>query len=350
MKRWIACLTLPLTLLFVACDGEPVSPEARAADDGAVDEASADPAPHAGRAGPAERVCGLVACDERQRAEIEGLFAAHRPPKGDARPGPKRDPAARAALADKLRAGALTEADLLAHAEARPHRRPPAELLVGIHGVLSPSQRATLADAMLADGPGLFGGKRGGKRGGKHGGRHGKDRGAGEHDGERDSAEAGKHAKAGKGKLGRPCAIAECTDAQKDSLKAAMAARKDARAAAREAADKDREVAARALADAFRGDRFSAADLERFEAAMKPHHDARARAQAALLVELQGEFTPEQRARLADAVAERGLGELLGDKHGKHGKRGKRGERGDGHHGDKHGRRGGHRDRAASPA
>ncbi|MBK8260765.1 MAG: Spy/CpxP family protein refolding chaperone [Nannocystis sp.] len=310
MTRWIAIITLPLALLFTACDGEPVTPEERAAAD-QIDAEDAGERPHKAWKTPDQRICEQVACTDEQRANIESIFAEHRPDhKRGERDAAQGDPA----LADKIRAGSLTTADLLASRPAERH--PPAALLVALHGALEPAQRATLADTMLADGPQLFG------KGGKHGkhGKHGKE--GGKHAGKGEHAGKGKH-----GKLQKICEIAECTDEQRAAFKAAMKDQRAAGEADREGHRVAREAAATALADAFRGANFSAADLERFAAAMKPLHDAKAERKAAMLVDVLAQLTPEQRAKLADAVATKGLRALGGD-HGKHG--GKRGKRGAG--------------------
>ncbi len=120
-------------------------------------------------------VCETVSCDASQQAELTKLV-------GEARP-PKPDPTARKAERDQIAAlwtassfdqAAFTEL-MGAHADQRQamkvHR---AELLVGLHDLLRPEQRAALVNEMQnGEGPlrHMLAGK-----GGKHGkhGKHGK--------------------------------------------------------------------------------------------------------------------------------------------------------------------------------
>ena len=347
MKRLIAVITLPLSLLFAACDGEPVPPEERAAEEKGVD--LAEDGHHEGRMRPDQRLCAELACTDAQSQQIEALFAAHRPPRGEGKGPPAGDPAANAALADKLRAGALTVDDILANQKANHPKPPHGTMLVELHKILDAGQRAAFAEQMADRGP-FFGGHPGTGPHGERGDHHGRGE-RGDHHGRGDGDEFRGHGpddehhghggelRGGKGKFGRLCAIAECTDDQREALRAKKDAQKEARKADREAAKSAREAAHKALADAFRRDTFGAADVERFEASMAQLHQNRAQDRAALLVDFQSMLSADQRAKLADAVAREGLGALGGEgrrgKHGKHGKHGKRGK-----HGGKHGERG----------
>ena len=75
MTRWIAALSLPLTLLFVACDSEPVderSGEAQiAAADEAADAGEAGHFAHRGHKGPpGARLCAMVECSDAQASAV----------------------------------------------------------------------------------------------------------------------------------------------------------------------------------------------------------------------------------------------------------------------------------------
>lgn len=84
----------------------------------------------------------------------------------------------------------------------------------------------------------------------------------------------------------------------------------------------DRNAANRALATAFAGDGFSAADLQAYHGATAPAADELDAMLVEAVGELHGILDATQRATLADKIEERGL-PFLGGKGGKHhGKRG----------------------------
>lgn len=136
-------------------------------------------------------------------------------------------------------------------------------------------------------------------------------------DGDGPHAERGHHG--GKGhKLERLCEKLECTDEQRVKIEGLA----DRLYAERPEPAGDRDAANRALATAFSGEGFSAADLQAYHAATRPESDE----MDALLVEAVGELhgilDASQRATLADKIEKRGL-PFLGGKGGKHhGKRG----------------------------
>ncbi|MCB9701019.1 MAG: Spy/CpxP family protein refolding chaperone [Myxococcales bacterium] len=341
MTRWIAALSLPLTLLFVACDSEPVderSGEAQiAAADEAADAGEAGHFAHRGHKGPpGARLCAMVECSDAQASAVAELFTKNRPEKGDHRPDFAAMSGDHAALADAFRAGTLSADDLAKHraslAAAMPAPERRGDLLVGLHGILTPEQRALVADKIAERGPGFLGGGKHGKHGG-HGGHdklgkkgehgdHAKGPRFGDHEGaEHEGPRAGKM-------IGKLCAKVECTDEQRSALEA-KATELHAGAPDHEAMKAKRDAAQRALADAFRGDAFSAADADAFAGGFKEMHEARGPGMDAMILELQSVLTPEQRGVLADKIAERGLFGLMGKggKHGKHGKRGGKGKR-----------------------
>ena len=357
MTRWIATLSLPLCLLFVACDSEPVderSGESALLDDGEAleaadaDEVDANTDDHRsakrGRRGPpAERLCADIGCTDEQTAAITELFAKNRPAKGDRQAAKEKGAERRTALAEAFRAGTLSADAMFGQRPAKSGNNR-AEMLVELHALLTVDQREQAADMIAERGPRLFSGK--GKRGpkGKRGakgkrGDKGK-RGAKHHDGDKSGAHEGRLAaksgpKSGK-RIERLCAKVECTDEQRSTLLAQAAELHPAPKGDREARKAEHKAANAALASAFRGDSFSTADLEGFGAGAKAKLEAKREAKSAMVIALQEVLTTEQRAVVADMIAERGLGSVMGGKRGKHSKHGKRGpdgKRGRGKHG-----------------
>ncbi len=356
MTRWIATLSLPLCLLFVACDSEPVgerSGESALVDDvdaleaADADEAGADSdadrrSAKRGRKGPpAERLCADIGCTAEQTAAITQLFARNRPAKGDREAAKEKGAERRMALAEAFRSGTLSADAIGQHRPAKSGSKR-AETLVELHALLTADQREQVADMIAERGPRLFSGK--GKHGGKgkrdHEGKRGAKgerghegkRGAKHHDGDESGAHGGRLAaksgpKSGK-RIERLCSKVECTDEQRTILLAQAAELHPAPKGDREARKAERKAANAALATAFRGDSFSAADLEGFGADAKAKHEAKRGAKSAMLIALQEVLTDEQRAVVADMIAERGLSSVVGGKRGKHSKRGHHGNRG----------------------
>jgi Spy/CpxP family protein refolding chaperone len=112
----------------------------------------------------AERLCQRVSCTETQATEIAALTAGL--------PEPGQVPSAdREALANALRGSSLSEHDVHAYLDAAAKVRA-ADLaaleakVVELHGLLTPAQRATVAERLAEDGPsGVFGKGHHGKRG-----------------------------------------------------------------------------------------------------------------------------------------------------------------------------------------
>jgi len=368
MNRWIATLSLPLCLLFVGCDSEPVderSGESALLDVDAdeveanADEANADGDRRSAKRGrkgpPAQRLCAALDCSEEQTAAITELFAKNRPAKADREAKKEKRAEHRSALAEAFRAGTLSADDMTRDRPAKSGSKR-GEMLAELHALLTPDQREQVSDMIAEHGPRLFSGKgkRGGKgmRGGKgkrgdKGERSGKgkrgdkargERVAKDHDGGERGAHGEKGPRIGK-KIERLCAKVECTEEQLSTLVAQATelhqgakGDREAKKAEHEAKKAERAEAKSALATAFRGDTFSTADLEGFGArgAEKREAKGQAKAQAkgAMVLALQEVLTTEQRALVADMIAERGLQSIMGGKRGKHSKKGKRGRGG----------------------
>lgn len=93
------------------------------------------------------------------------------------------------------------------------------------------------------------------------------------------------------------CARLGCSDEQRTSIEALFERPKGERP--------DDSAAKKALADAFRSDKFSEADLEAFASAAHGGRGGKAK-HVETLAALHGILTPEQRAKMADEIAQRG--------------------------------------------
>ncbi|MEZ4383089.1 MAG: Spy/CpxP family protein refolding chaperone [Nannocystaceae bacterium] len=345
MTRWITAFTLPLTLLFAACDSEPVDDRGAAIEQAADDEvadadADAEARPDHRRHAPGDKLCAAIECSDEQQAQIAELFAKNRPEKGAFKDRHEAGQEQRKALADAFRAGSLTAEDLRAHHEAKKSemtKRDPGAMLVELHALLTAEQRGALADMMETRGLHFFGGKHG--KHGKHGERG--DKFAGGDKPVKDADHAAKREKHAGKRIDKLCSKVECTDEQRATLEAKAAAARDSHIADREANKEAMTASKKALAQAFRGDSFSAADVERFKGSMESMHGAKASDMEAMILDLQALFTAEQRGVLADKIEKHGVGALMGGKHGKRGKHGKGGKDRKGGERGKHGKRGG---------
>lgn len=286
-------LLLPAALLL-ACDradeldtAQPSEERSAAAAPTPDDE---DPprehAHHRGKGKKIDKLCESLACTDAQRERIEALAErlwAERPePTGD------RD-AANRTLARAFGGDSFAAADLQAYrAAAGPDTDEMdalvAEAVVELHGILDAEQRATLADKVERRGLPFVGG-----RGPKHG------RGGDEH---------------GARLAERLCTQVSCSEAQAAEVAKLAAGLPDPGQVPQ--ADRD------ALAQAMRGPSLS-------DDAVHAYLDAAAKARAedhavleATVVELHGLLTPEQRATLAERLAEDGPRGLVGKGH--HGK------------------------------
>lgn len=251
-------------------------------------------------------MCDTVECTDAQKAQLtelmlEGKSERHRGHKEGRK-------AANEALATAYRGEALSQADIDAYETAvQPHGNPRRDRLVkmatSVHAILTPEQRAKLADEVTAGKLPLFGGKHrhhAGKRGGKHEGK----------------SPADRHAR----KAGKLCEAVACSDTQLSEIESAFGKLP--------APTPPDQAAIDAFASAFRGDSLSTSDVETFADAMSAGHDANNDAMAALALQLHGILDADQRGTIADRIERRGLHAVAGKRGGKHGrKRGRHGKR-----------------------
>jgi hypothetical protein len=295
MKRIMFSLLFPLALAPIACDRDD---EAEPTDARAADSAQT----HDGfKHNPIDKLCALVSCTDEQREDILALVPA--PPKRDKPDSAKRD-AANLALATAFRSDALSSDAIVAWRTAvhdgdkRP--RPGADMIVGVHDILTAAQRDTLADVLEARGPGALLGK--------GGGHHDKDK-----------------EKAGKGKAGKKgdraqrfaadlCERIDCHDDQAAAITTALASAKPSH---ERNADADA-----ACAEAFRGDKLDAHTVTTYLAGLAANHEKEAAQRDAAIVQIHRLLDAEQRSVLADEIADHGLRAIMPER-GHHGRGGK---------------------------
>jgi Spy/CpxP family protein refolding chaperone len=339
MTKTTTAFLFAASLLFTtACDPaeDPTTERAAEIDSPADDEA------HSGKHGKhgtfaAEQLCSELECSEAQTEQILQLFAG----KHEGRDEGDRE-ARKAARAEghKLLAAAFRAEsfDVSVLERAKPdhegdHGARMLEFATELHAILTPAQRAKLADQVAAGGPMFFMGKHG-KRGphGKHG----------EHGDAPDRVEGprGDSAERVARQVERLCEKVTCTAEQQTQLTESFTSAHEVRRGSHEQHEKPDFSAVSAL---LRADTLDAAKLSEVMAASKAEHHARkaehAEAFGEAVARVHAILTPEQRAIVADAIEADGLHALMGGKGGKHGKRGKHGERG------KHGKRGEQQDR-----
>jgi Spy/CpxP family protein refolding chaperone len=340
MTRTFALL-FATTMMFTlnACDSGDENPvedrAAEAADAVGPDGLASKHARHGkhGKHNPADRLCAELECTDAQAAQITALMSDLRP---------ERDPAAHEArkaargeaheaIADAFRAETFDASVLERVAPERGDKSERDAKMVAfaaeLHALLTPEQRAKLADRVAEGGPMLFGHHKG--KHGKHG-KHGDWK--AEH-GEGEGKAKGDPAEKIAAKVGKLCEPIACTEAQVSQLTAtftdAHEARREARAEHK--VDKVDKLDFAPVADLLRADTLDQAKLrvalaER-HAEGGEHKGARAEHMGALLAEVHGILTPEQRAIVADKIAADGIHGVLG-KGGKHGKRGGKGKHG----------------------
>jgi Spy/CpxP family protein refolding chaperone len=336
-------MTKPISLLFAAsilftfaCDtGEDPVTEDRAA------ELSEDASPddnhghHAKRGDhakfAADKLCGVVECTDDQAAKVAELFASRHE---------NRDPAAREAHkaaraeANKMIASAFASDtfDPAVLERAKPEREGASRedhmiaLATELHAILTPAQRATLADKLESGGGMFFGGKGGKHHGGKHhGGKH--------HDGDGPEAKRDPAEHLAR-KVDGLCERVTCTDDQKTQLTATFEGVREAHRDAREDAGERSKPDFKPIADAFRAETLDVAALRSTMAAIKAERGSKkadhGKQIGAVVSEIHDILTPDQRAIIAAEIEANGVHVLMGKRGGKHGKR-------DGKHG-KHGK------------
>jgi Spy/CpxP family protein refolding chaperone len=312
MLERISRCTLCLPLLFtLACDTGDETVEARSADEPAqvAIEAHHDHhgPPHGRDHGNRmlEHLCGEIECSDEQREAIGDLLADAKSHGSDN--GPDGD-ARHQALADAFRGETFDAAALPQPSEGmhEAHRTEMATMIVGVHALLTPEQRETIADKIEAgDRMPLLG------RHGKHHGDH-----------EFDPAKHAEH------KVERLCELVTCTEAQVEQL-ATIFTDALAELPPREPPKVDEAMKSK-VAAAFRTETLALADVEALLDAARP---AKPRPEMReLLVAVHAVLTPEQRGVLADKIAEHGPHALVGGK-GKHGKKHGKGKHGKGKRG-----------------
>lgn len=344
-KTSIAFLFAASMLFTTACDPAEEPTQDRAAQlDGELD-GDVEGEDHHGKPGErgkfaVEKLCSDLECSEAQVAQITELFAGNHERRDD---GDREAHKAARAEAHKLLAAAF-RADVFdpavleqakpEHDKAGDHEDRMLDVATQLHAILTPEQRAKLADQVEAGGPMFFMGKRGpGKRGPDGEGPEGHGpRGEGPDGVDGPHGEPGdrvaKH-------VSRLCEQVTCTAEQQASLTQTLTAAHEAR---RSEHEQRVEPDFSAVAELLRADTLDTAKLREVMDAGKAEHQARKaeheQAFGEVVASVHAILTPEQRAIVAGAIEQDGLHALMGGKGGKRGKGGKHGKRGD------HGKRG----------
>lgn len=316
----IALLFAAASMMFVtvACDPAEQQFEERAAESPETnpDGIQAKRGDH-GKRSPADRLCAKLECSEAQAAAISELFVSRHENRDRADHQARRAARAEAnkVIADAFRAADFDPAVLDRAKPERDRSDHQARMLAfatELHGILTPEQRATLADKIEARGPMFLG---------RH---HGKKHRAKKHRGNKHRGKAKRGDKAKRDpaerlarKVDRFCAPVSCTDEQKTQLSATFEAvhqaHRDARAERR--ADKPDFTA---LADAFRAETLDEAKLRAHMVEAREHMQERKadhRQQFGNVVaEIHDVLTAEQRAIVADKIETKGLRAAMGHK------------------------------------
>jgi Spy/CpxP family protein refolding chaperone len=319
------------SLCFIsACDPAEEPTTERSAEFESEVDANDHDGHHGKRGNFAEKLCSELECSEAQVAQISELLADKHEDREDRDDGDHEARKAARAEGHKLIADAF-RADVFDPAvleRAKPEHEGDREAHMiefasELHAILTPAQRAKLADRVEDGGPMFFmgHGKRGhgdkgphGKRGPEGEGPEGKD-----HHGD-PSQRVAEHVE-------RLCERVTCTPEQQTQLTQSFTAAHEARRASHEQREKPDFSAVAAL---LRADTLDTAKLSETIAAGKAEHQAsKAEHKKALgetVAQVHAMLTPEQRAIVADMIEADGLHALIGGKRGKHGKRGKRGD------------------------
>lgn len=321
MPRTIALL-FASTLLFTtsACDSTDEPVEDRAAEPGEVGDPGEVGAKrgHHGKHDPGERLCAVIECSEAQAVQIDELFAKrHERGDGSHEDRKAERAAAHKAIADAFRSDNFDVAvlDRVApdHGDGEDREAKLVGFATELHALLTPEQRAKLADEIESGRPMLF---HHGKRGkhGKWGKKHGKDF---------EKKHEGDHADRFAHSVERFCEPISCTAEQSAQLTATFKGVHEAKRDAR-AEHHANKPDLKPLADAFRAETLDEAKLR---AALPDKHERKAdhfEHMGATLAEIHTILTPEQRAIVADKIEAEGLHAVMGKGKGeRHGKRGK---------------------------
>ncbi len=258
-----------------------------------------------GRHDPASTICEQVACSDAQLEQVQAVFVRGERPQRGARPDMS---AANATLARAFAGSSFAESDLVSWKSQMPGRSERddhrLDAMSELHTILDAQQRHTLATKIAA----------GEVFGGRHGQRHASRRRAEQDEGDE------RHTEHLARRVERFCEPLSCADAQRTQLTEILERGRAARPG------RGDESSRRAkLARAFEADAFDAA-------AVAEQMLAEPGSKGALLVEVHGVLTPEQRATLAQRIAEDGPRAVLGNHGREPGHRGKRHRRGHGKH------------------
>jgi Spy/CpxP family protein refolding chaperone len=317
-----------LSLSFLtACDPAEEPTTDRAAELESDVDADADPHHgHHGKRGDrakfaAERLCSELECSEAQATQIADLFASKHEDRDE---GDRDAHEAARAEAHKLIAAAFRAEsfDPSVLERAKPerdgdHESRMLEMATKLHAILTPEQRAKLADMIADGGPKFFMGH--GKRGHHDDGSHDK------HEGPHGEGPHGDPAERVAHHVERLCEKVTCTPEQQAQLAQSFTGAHEDRREAHEQREKPDFSAVGAL---LRAETLDTAKLSEAMAATKAEHEARKaehiKAFGEVVAEVHAILTPEQRAIVADMIEADGVHSLMGKggKRGKHGKRG----------------------------
>lgn len=325
MKR-VTTLLAPLLLMVAACDQDESNPPSEVSDRAGeeLDEEAAPP-PHEGRHGhkrmrKLDRLCDELDCTDEQREQIAAVMKGMRPEPEAREQMRAKHEAAKEKLADAFRADTFDDAvldDLRTDMESKHAERKGKmiQAMVELHGILTPEQRAEMAEIIEKRGPMMMGHRWGGK--GHHKGHKRR------HKGDFAAREGGEEGRRGPDPAARAarmadrlCEKVECEGDQHDQIAAAFEG-----AAPKPDRDEIKAVK-KSMADAFRGDTLDAATFEAAMAKLEAMKEAHHPEAAALLGEIHTILTAEQREVVAEAIEKRGPHALLGGRgpHGRHGK------------------------------
>jgi Spy/CpxP family protein refolding chaperone len=262
-----------------------------------------------------DKLCSELECTEAQATKIAEVFAKKHEKRDDKDREAHEVARAEAnkALAAAFRADVFDASVLDRHKPDRDgdHESKMITLTTELHAILTPEQRAKLADKVQQDGPLFFIGKRGHDK-------HGESR--------PDKAEGphGDPAERVAQHVSHLCEKVTCTPEQQAQLTQALTAAHEARHAAK---DQRSEPDFSAVAALLRADTLDAAKLTEALEAGKAEHEQRKverdKAFGAIVGQVHAILTPEQRAIVADLIEDKGVHALMGGRHGKHDKRGK---------------------------
>ncbi|NVB36695.1 hypothetical protein G6O69_02550 [Pseudenhygromyxa sp. WMMC2535] len=348
ITKFTTGISLACAMLFTAaaCDSEEVDDltEERSAAASELDvETELDAAPTDAegkrpRPEPGDFLCKDLECSDEQAAQISALFAerhearklAHES-KSESREAFKAARAEKdATLAAAFRAESFDASvleDIRPKMDRSAHVDEAVEFASELHAILTPAQRATLADRIQEGGPMFFAG---GPRGGKHGmkgpkGPRGKKSSDSEdsESSERPAPPAGDRVPpSSEERLARHvesfCEPIECTDAQSTALAAAFQGAHEAR---RDMPKPDFS----SVATAFRADSLDSSELRAAMLAAKPEVESSGSSFGEVIAEVHDILTAEQREVLAERIESDGLHGLMGKggRRGHHGPRGK---------------------------